>query len=317
MEFSSTQIGSSTTHRANKPEPLVSVVLPTHNGSRYLREAIESCLAQSYQNWELILVDDCSTDATPKIIAEYVARDPRIRSIRHEVNKKLPQALNTGHAAARGEYLTWTSDDNKFLPSAIEEMVRFLQDNPRVGLVYTDCVLIDETGRYLRDYPAQPASRLAYMNALGGCFLYRSQVYRTIGSYDESLFLAEDYEYWLRIYRQFEIAPLHKALYEYRWHDESLTKSANRLVIRTNAERALRRHLPHLHQATPGDRARGWTVCAANAVRRRDFFQAVTAYSRAMQIAPTSSVGYIARKVRERLRNRSLDSEMMPDGDWS
>jgi glycosyltransferase involved in cell wall biosynthesis len=101
--------------------PLVSIILPTYNGSQYLSEAIESCLHQTYENWELILVDDCSTDATPQIIGRYVGRDPRIRSIRHASNKKLPEALNTGHAAAQGEYLMWTSDDNRLLPAAIEK----------------------------------------------------------------------------------------------------------------------------------------------------------------------------------------------------
>src|SRR5918994_1870306 len=147
--------------RQAEPEPLISIVLPTYNGSRYLREAIDSCVAQTYQNWELIVVDDCSTDATPGIVAEYVGRDPRIKSIRHETNKKLPQALNTGHAAARGHYLMWTSDDNRLLTFAIEELTAFLEHNPRVGLVYADSVLIDKTGRYVRDYPAQPASALA------------------------------------------------------------------------------------------------------------------------------------------------------------
>jgi glycosyltransferase involved in cell wall biosynthesis len=300
-----------------EPEPLISIVLPTYNGSRYLREAIDSCVAQTYQNWELIVVDDCSTDATPGIVAEYVGRDPRIKSIRHETNKKLPQALNTGHAAARGEYLTWTSDDNRFLPAAIEEMTRFLQQNPTVGIVYTDCVLIDDSGKYMNEFPALPPSRLAYMDALGACFLYRRLVYETLGGYDTDLFLAEDYEYWLRAYRQFELAPLHKTLYEYRWHDQSLTKSANRLAIRTSAERALRRHLPHLSHSLPEDRARGWTVCAANAVRRRDFVQAVTAYGRALQIAPASSLGYVARKLVGRLQPRRVGSEMMPNGEWS
>jgi glycosyltransferase involved in cell wall biosynthesis len=295
---------------------LVSIILPTYNGSRYLREAIDSCLAQTYSNFELILVDDCSTDTTPEIIAEYTGRDPRIRAIRHEVNRKLPQALNTGHAAARGEYLTWTSDDNRYLPGAIQEMTRFLEDHPSVALVYTDSVLIDEKGDYLRDFPALPASRLAYVDTLA-CFLYRRSMYEALGGYDPDLVLAEDYEYWLRAYRQFELAPLHQVLYQYRWHNESLTKSANRLAIRTNAERALRRHLPHLRRSLPQDRARGWTVCAANAVRRGDLIQAVTAYARALGTSPSSSLGYVARKLVERLQPRRPGSEMMPNGEWS
>lgn len=298
-------------------QPLVSIVLPTYNGSRYLREAIESCLAQTYQHWELIIVDDCSTDSTPGIIAEYTAKDRRIRSIRHEQNRKLPQALNTGHEAARGDYLTWTSDDNRFLPAAIEEMTRFLNEHPSVGVVYTDSVLIDDTGRYMRDFPALPPSQLAYVDAVGACFLYRRGVYETLGGYDTELFLGEDYEYWLRAYRQFELAPLHRVLYEYRWHNESLTKKESRIAIRTSAERALRRHLPHLRQSSKHDRARGWTVCAANAVRRGDPVQAFTAYARALWIDPASSLGYVTRKLLERLRPRRPGSEMLPNGEWS
>lgn len=311
------QSASSSPRAGRDLQPLISIVLPTYNGSRYLREAIESCLTQTYQNWELILVDDCSTDATPDIIAEYTSRDKRIRAIRHEVNKKLPAALNTGHAAARGDYLTWTSDDNRWLPSAIEEMTRFLEEHPTVGLVYADSVLIDETGQYMRDFPALPASQLAYVDALGACFLYRRGVYETLGDYDTDLFLAEDYEYWLRAYRQFELAPFHKTLYEYRWHDQSLTKSANRIAIRTSAERALRRHLPHLRHSLPQDRARGWTVCAANAVRRGDLIQAVTAYARALRTAPGPSLSYVAKKLVGRLQPRRVGSEMLPNGEWS
>jgi GT2 family glycosyltransferase len=297
-------------------QPLISIILPTYNGSRYLREAIESCLAQTYQDWELIIVDDCSTDSTPQIIAEYEQRDSRVRSIRHEINKKLPQALNTGHAAARGDYITWTSDDNRFLPRALQEMTRFLEQHPSVALVYSDCVLIGDQGEYLRDFPSLPPSRLAYVDTLA-CFLYRRSMYETLGGYDVDLFLAEDYEYWLRAYRQFEFAQLPQVLYQYRWHNRSLTKSANRLAIRSGAERALRRHLPHLRQSRPEDRARGWTVCAAIAVRRGDLVQAVTAYARALWTDPRSSVGYVARKLKERMQPRRAGLEMMPNGEWS
>jgi glycosyltransferase involved in cell wall biosynthesis len=285
-----------------KPEqPLVSIILPTYNGSRYLREAIESCLAQTYRHWQLILVDDCSSDATPDIIAQYVARDPRIKSIRHETNMKLPGALNTGHAMATGRYLAWTSDDNRFLPSAIEDMVTFLENHPTIGLVYADCAVIDEAGQYVEDHPAQPVSSLAYQNALGPCFLYRRSVYEAVGSYDPEVFLAEDYEYWLRIYRQFELAPLHRLLYEYREHAQSLTSTAKRVALLGSLERTLRRHLPYLRRSSPQERARGWIVCAATSARRRAPLRAAGAYLRALSIAPAFSVTYVAKRLAERL----------------
>jgi glycosyltransferase involved in cell wall biosynthesis len=283
----------------------VSLILPTYNGSRYLAEAIESCLMQTHRDWELILVDDSSTDSTPAIIAEYAARDTRIRPVRHQTNKKLPEALNTGHAEAGGEYLMWTSDDNRLLPQALEEMVAFLENHPSVGMVYADAVLIDEAGHFVQDYPAHPVSALAYMNAIGPCFLYRRSVHEKVGAYSADLFLAEDYDYWLRIYRQFEIAHLPKTLYEYRWHRESLTSTANGAAVWASVERTLRLNLPYLSRPSAPERARGWIVCAATAARRGAPIEAAGALSRALLVAPLFSIGYLGRKVVEKSLGRS------------
>ena len=286
----------------SEAQPLVSIVLPTYNGAKYLPEAIESCLSQTYAAWELIVVDDCSTDSTPGIIAEYAAHDGRIRGIRHRKNLKLPGALNTGHAAAKGSYLSWTSDDNRFLPAAFEEMVRFLEQHPAIGLVYADSVAIDEAGNYLRDAPAEPASRLAYFNALGACFLYRRRVYQVIGAYDADLFLAEDYDYWLRVHRQFEIAHLPRVLYQYRFHGDSLTSTHPAAAVRNTVERILRRHLPYLRRSTAHDRARGWMVCAGAAARRLAPLRAVDALGRALLTSPLFSVAYGAKRFVRLLR---------------
>ena len=282
-------------------QPLVSIILPTYNGERYLREAIDSCLLQSYENWELILVDDCSTDTTPAIVTEYVKRDRRVRSIRHDTNLRLPAALNTGHAAATGVYLTWTSDDNRFLRDAIRTMVEFLDRHSNIGLVYADCVVIDEQGKYVGDYPAQPASRLAYENALSACFMYRRRVYEVIGGYDAAQFLAEDYDYWLRVYREFEMASLPQVLYEYRRHEQSLTNTWKSMAVWGSAERTLRQHLPYLSRSSRQERARGWIFCAATAARRRAPLEAGSAYMRAVRTAPIFSLGYVAKKLWGRL----------------
>jgi glycosyltransferase involved in cell wall biosynthesis len=283
--------------------PLVSIILPTYNGSKYLDLSVQSCVNQTYRRWELIIVDDCSTDATPQIIEKWKAADARIRSIRHQTNRKLPEALNTGHANARGEYLTWTSDDNRLLPTALEELAGFLDSHPAVGMVYADSVLIDEAGEYVRDFPAQPASALAYMNAIGPCFLYRRTVHQTVGAYSADLFLAEDYDYWLRIYRHFEVAHLSRTLYEYRWHGESLTSTAAERAAHSSLERTLRRNLPHLRRSSPADVARGWIVCAAAAARRGVPLSAVGPYGRALITAPLFSIGYVGGKLAQRLRN--------------
>src|SRR3989304_1114440 len=104
--------------------PKVSIVLPTYNGARYIRQSIDSCVHQTYRNIELIIVDDASTDNTPEIIASY--KDERIKYFRHEKNMGLPHALNAGFAEANGDCLTWTSDDNYYAKEAIEKMLSFL-----------------------------------------------------------------------------------------------------------------------------------------------------------------------------------------------
>ena len=98
---------------------LISIVLPVYNGERFLRESIDSVLAQTYTNWELLIVDDCSTDNTAAIVHEYVQKDSRVQYYKNEKNLRLPRNLNRGFSLARGDYLTWTSDDNVFWPTAL------------------------------------------------------------------------------------------------------------------------------------------------------------------------------------------------------
>jgi len=224
------------------PDPLVSIVLPTHNGSRFLGQAIESCLNQSYSNWELILVDDASTDDTPEIVSRYAKKDSRIKSVIHKVNRKLPASLNTGFAMAKGEMLTWTSDDNCYRGSALEAMVEFLVSNPEIGIVYSDASYMDEAGRDMGTLIAPPPDDLPYWNSVGGCFLYRTLVRETIGNYDENLFLAEDYDYWLRAYNRFQFHHLSQNLYLYRLHAASLSQTepeATKLAVRHMMEQYL------------------------------------------------------------------------------
>jgi glycosyltransferase involved in cell wall biosynthesis len=235
----------------------VSIVLPVYNGARFLAGAIRSCRAQTYPHWELIVVDDCSTDDTPQIAAGFAADDARIRVIRHEQNRKLPGALNTGFDAARGDLLTWTSDDNLYRPDALAEMARFLAEHPDVGLVYADYSLIDEEGNVTGTVRAPERRDLMFKSVVGPCFLYRRAVAEAVGPYAEDLYLAEDYDYWLRVSARFPIAALHRDLYLYREHAASLTGQQKPRVLRAR-ETAILRNLPRLGWATRSDRAEAY-----------------------------------------------------------
>jgi hypothetical protein len=269
--------------------PLVSIVLPTYNGARYLKDAIESCLCQTYQNWELIVVDDASSDDTPRCIAAYAARDRRIQTVRNTQNKKLPGSLNTGFSRAHGSFLTWTSDDNCYRPDALREMVDCLLADPSVDIVYASYSLIDERGSLLPRSGSAPCAgawqELPCRNTVGACFLYRQDVHQQLGGYAEDLHLVEDYDFWLRASTRFRLAWLNKDLYLYRWHEGSLT-STQPQRIRQAREKCLARNLPRMRWVSHQVRGRVYRDMVLTAMDRQDRLSAWRHLLRAVRSDP-------------------------------
>lgn len=210
----------------NDRQRLVSIVLPVHNGEKYLIESIESCRNQTYENWELIIIDDCSTDRSEAIARFFAKEDQRIRYYKNETNLKLPRALNRGFSIARGDYLTWTSDDNYYRPEAIDKMVRELEET-KAEFVFTAFSTIDENGYEIKvnRIEEDPVHLIWKYNIVGACFLYSREVYEKIGEYDPKYFLCEDYDYWLRVFSEFPVAYIDENLYAYRKHNGTLTST--------------------------------------------------------------------------------------------
>lgn len=213
--------------------PLISIVLPCYNGQKYLAMSIQSCIDQTYQNWELILVDDCSTDSSPQIMEEFSRRDFRIQVIHNQVNLKLPASLNVGFANAKGEYFTWTSDDNYYLKEAFGELLKILL-NSNADMVYAGQYIIDDRENIIDElHPVVPET-LIYANPVGACFIYKRIIHESLHGYDTNKFLVEDYDFWLRIYLAgFKIIPLDKLLYVYRNHVISLTSTRRKDIRRS------------------------------------------------------------------------------------
>ncbi len=227
--------------------PRVSMIMPVHNGARWLAEAIASVLAQEFTDFELILVDDASRDASPDIMADAAAGDPRVRLCRLDTNVGLPAALNHGFAKARGELHSWTSDDNLLRPQMLTRLVATLDARPEADIVHADFTLIDDEGAELGRSRVGPVERLLYGNNIGACFLYRARVTEALGGYDTKLFGVEDYDFWLRAAPQFEFVALHEDLYIYRKHGGSLTSQRAEQIQALTAqvvERALPESLP-------------------------------------------------------------------------
>lgn len=225
---------------------LVSIVLPVYNGERFLSESIDSIIAQTYQNWELIIIDDCSSDNSPEIAKNYAKKDTRIMYYRNEQNLKLPRSLNRGFSLSKGEYLTWTSDDNMYLPDALYKMVNAMKAQ-QAEFVFAPCHVINEKGEIVEEWSAPDDYQISIMKGdfVGACFLYTRNVYDTIGEYDVNKFLVEDYDYWLRIFCRFKVFYIEDYLYMYRWHDRSLTSTEKQDSINSMCEKVLWDNIPN------------------------------------------------------------------------
>ena len=229
---------------------LVSVVLPAFNGARLLGEALDSILAQTYSKFEVIAINDGSTDETGAILDEYARRDNRIQVI-HQENRKIPRTLSRGFQSARGEFLTWTSVDNRLAPDFLEQMVSCLQRHPDWDMIYANMDIIGEDGkpltksRWYRHYQRPPGSEHIHLpedpselniwpnNFVGGAFLYRDRAAWLIGDYSALRFTTEDYDYWMRVNALLNLrhADFLNPVYEYRFHRESLTHRDEELGI--------------------------------------------------------------------------------------
>ncbi len=229
---------------------LVSIVLPVYNGEKHLQEAIESILGQTYRDFELIIVNDGSTDKSPEIMKDYSARDQRIRII-HQENQKLPRSLSNGFRIARGEYLTWTSDDNRLKPRFLELMVGCLERHPDWDMAYANMDIIGEDGEPLKNsdwycnYQVPPGSEHVHLPAdtaelnvwpnqyIGAAFMYRDRVAALLGDYSPYRFTIEDYDYFMQINEFFTVrhVDFSETVYDYRLHAGSLTARERELQI--------------------------------------------------------------------------------------
>ena len=211
--------------------PLVSIVLPVYNGAQYLAESIDSCIAQTYKNWELIIINDCSKDNSLDIAEKYAVLDTRIRVLSNEVNLKLPASLNKGFREAKGDYYTWTSHDNIMHSEMLGKFVNYLQTNLDVGLVTANYIAIDTQNKelYTVSHP-DPTLFMPVGNLVCSAFLYRREIAEKVGEYDTNLFLIEDYDYWIRIWLNSKIGKIHEELYYTRMHDQALTKQREKEI---------------------------------------------------------------------------------------
>lgn len=215
----------------------VSVVIPVHNGEKYLAQAIESVLAQTHRDLELLIVDDGSTDATAAIIRRYADRDPRVRCLSQE-NRGVAAAGNRGLEEARSEWVARLDADDVFLPEKLERQMAFLDRNPGAKIVGTLACFINHAGRPLglvgTEGPFTPAeySRLVRENRpiyfVNSSTLMHRDTVLTVGGYREAFAPAEDVDLWIRMAERGHLMlKIPEPLLLYRMHGASLTMTQN------------------------------------------------------------------------------------------
>jgi glycosyltransferase involved in cell wall biosynthesis len=216
--------------------PLVSVIIPAHNAGRYLRECIDSVLSQSYPSLEIIVVDDGSTDDTPRIMSEF---GDRIVAIRQD-NAGAAAARNAGLFRARGKYIAFLDADDVWRPDKLERQVEVLEASPDVGVVFSRWMLWypNSDGTYPpMEAISEPAvgaeiSSPDYADLLLDCTLFtstvvmRREVVNRIGGFAWDLRRGQDYDYWLRASRVTRIKSVELELALYRMDNDAIAKKA-------------------------------------------------------------------------------------------
>ena len=207
--------------------PKVSVVMPFYNAAPFLKEAIDSMLAQTFTDFELILINDGSTDTSDDIVRSY--EDSRMVYLVLEKNQGLVNALNRGLDTAAGEYIARMDADDISLPARLEKQVRFLDQNPEVGVCGTAYRYFGDQDR--TESPPQNHQEaftyLAKNSSIGHpTALIRKSVLDRHGiRYEKEYLYAEDYAFWIKIGQHARLVSLPEPLLHYRWHAANLSKS--------------------------------------------------------------------------------------------
>lgn len=227
----------------NQNSPLVSIITPSYNQGRYIRETIESVINQDYPNLEYIVVDGGSSDDTLAILEQYSQSDERFRFI-SEKDRGQSHAINKGLAMAKGEIIGWLNSDDTYLPGAIRKAVKALQEHPDWAMVYGKANTIDENSQKLSDYYVAPAS---YQLLFNGCMIcqpatfIRKNVFQGVGGVDESLQFCMDYDLWIRIAKKHAMGFMQDFLANARTHSTCKTSTLWKTVgipevLRTNVK---------------------------------------------------------------------------------
>ncbi|MCR8915829.1 glycosyltransferase [Marinobacter panjinensis] len=208
--------------------PLVTVITPTYNRADFLPEAIDGVLAQTFGDFELIVVDDGSTDNSSEILADYEAKDSRVRIFRQE-NQGQSVARNRALAEARGEYICFLDSDNYWPPEKLQQQVALFDEHPEVDVIYGDTITIDENGVELtRHNMTRYSGHIAKWMLRDNCVsmntaMARRKCFDDMGGMSGQRRVADDYDLWLKFSAQFQFLYVPEFWAYYRVMDDQIS----------------------------------------------------------------------------------------------
>ena len=243
--------------------PQVSVIIPTYNCARYLPEAIDSVLAQTYRDCEIIVVDDGSTDDTPDVLARYGEAILVIR----QPNQGRGAARNAGIVAASGDYIAFLDADDLWLPQKLERQMALFEARPQIGWVYSDYRLLAESGPDTQTFFDRaglrpPPEGCILPELLSGCItstitvMARASCFQRVGLFDHSLTRAQDYDMWIRLATQFDAACVDEPLALYRQHSGQVTEQTRPCLIEYHTWRMYRKFMREQYPSLSRDSRR-------------------------------------------------------------
>jgi CMP-N-acetylneuraminic acid synthetase len=251
--------------------PKISVIVTAHNYAEYLEKCLDSAIKQTHDNYEIVVVDDGSTDDTPEIIREYSYEQPDLFTSVRLSGEGLPTAANAGIEAAEGEYIIRLDADDYFDENILTVLGSYLDSNPDIELVYPDYYTVNDDEEILNHVRLPKVGqevKLLNRSPLAAGAMYRKSAWEQLGGYKESLSYQEDYDFWIRFINKFDVHNINLPLMYYRQHGDSMSTN---LSGRLNARRSLKGDFV---ENTLGDQLPAQEVLAVIPARKEQRVQA-------------------------------------------
>ncbi len=219
-------------------ENLVSVIIPVFNRQDYVAETIESVINQTYNNIEIVIINDGSTDNSEEIIRSFAAHYPKKINLINQQNQGQVKARNNGLKVARGEFIAFLDSDDVWLPEKIEKQIHLFENE--VGLVYSGVQYIDALGKVIggelcdQSIRGSVYEKLLVKNRMtGGTVVVKNEALKKVGLFDETLKAAENWDLWIRIAKFYELDFVDETLLKYRKHSDNMSGNNNLMLDAT------------------------------------------------------------------------------------